>query len=142
MNHLRHVCRPVNQRTPTPAPLAADDDPDDSSAAPAPTASPSVTEDDVFSITLGPDTEDLVELEDDPEEPQEPQGNVAINVLFHHNMIHLQEQDQGLCLHLPHQHLLLLTLNHSLCLSLQDSGTILQKQPGNIDLRVSLFFLP
>ena len=58
--------------------MAAEDLPEDPSQ-----AATSVIEDDVFNITVSPDTEDLVELEEASEPPQLEYQGILVWVFIH-----------------------------------------------------------
>ena len=81
--HYRHVCRPAVQPEPVPANQQVPGQVAEQGLPQiAPSAAQSAIEDDVFNITVAPDTDDLVELEETPEDPQVEQGNINSIVGF------------------------------------------------------------
>ena len=81
--HYRHVCRPAVQPEPVPVNQQVPGQVAEQGLPQiGPSAAHSAIEDDVFNITVAPDTDDLVELEETPEDPQVEQGNINSIVGF------------------------------------------------------------
>ena len=60
----------------------------------APQAATSAIEDDVFNITVSPDTDDLVELEEALEDPQLEHQGMLLRFLFTNCKLYVKGQDQ------------------------------------------------